>query len=44
LRRGAGLYAKRRVMIEPVLPTPSSTAASTASYAAADPPAGPNGG
>jgi hypothetical protein len=40
---GAALYRKRQVTIEPVSPTPSSTAGSTASYAAAEPPAGANG-
>src|SRR3954468_18343961 len=43
--QGGALYAKRRVMIEPVFAdTPSSTAASTGSYAADAPPHGRNGG
>jgi hypothetical protein len=40
---GGALYAKRQTMIEPVFATPSSTAASTASYAAAGPPPRLNG-
>src|SRR5918999_996767 len=41
---GKQLYRKRQVTSSPCSRTPSSTAGSTASYAAADPPAGRNGG
>jgi hypothetical protein len=37
------LYAQRQRMIEPIFPTPSSTAAPTASYAAAEPQHAANG-
>jgi hypothetical protein len=40
---GGELYAKRQTIIEPVSPTRSSTAASTASYAAAGLLPDPNG-
>ena len=41
--RGGELYAQRQAIIEPSSPTPSSTAASTASDAEAEPPSAPNG-
>jgi hypothetical protein len=41
---GAALYRRRSGMIEPVFADTKSTARSTASYAAAEPPAGRNGG
>jgi hypothetical protein len=41
---GKQRYSKRQVTIEPVFANTKFTAGSIASYAAADPPAGSNGG